>query len=161
MSEYDNKLLDQPLKYLKGVGENRARLFSRLGLFTLGDIIHYFPRDYEDRSVCKPISEAADGESITMRVRFVSDISQTRPRRNLSIQKAQVTDGTSFMNVTWFNQSYVKQSIDISREYVFYGTVKRVGSRVEINNPVFEQLEHSGSLTGRIVPVYPLTRGIT
>lgn len=51
MSEYDNKLLDQPLKYLKGVGENRARLFSRLGLFTLGDIIHYFPRDYEDRSV--------------------------------------------------------------------------------------------------------------
>ena len=161
MSEYDNKLLDQPLKYLKGVVENRARLFSRLGLFTLGDIIHYFPRDYEDRSVCKPISEAADGESITMRVRFVSDISQTRPRRNLSIQKAQVTDGTSFMNVTWFNQSYVKQSIDISREYVFYGTVKRVGSRVEINNPVFEQLEHSGSLTGRIVPVYPLTRGIT
>jgi len=161
MSEYDNKLLDQPLKYLKGVGENRARLFSRLGLFTLGDIIHYFPRDYEDRSVCKAISEAIDGESITVRVRFVSDISETRPRRNLSIQKAQVTDGTSFMNVTWFNQGYVKQSIDISREYVFYGTVKRVGSRVEINNPVFEELEHSGNLTGRIVPVYPLTRGIT
>lgn len=161
MSEYENKYLDQPLKYVKGVGENRAKLFSKLGLFTVGDLLHYFPRDYEDRSVFKPISEAADGESITVRVRFVAGITESRPRRNLSIQKAQVTDGVSLMNVTWFNQSYVRQSIDTSREYVFYGTVRRSGSRVEIHNPVFEELEHSGNLTGRIVPVYPLTRGIT
>lgn len=161
MSVYDNKVMDQPLKYVKGVGENRARLFAKLGLFTLGDLLHYFPRDYEDRSVYKPISEAADGESITVRIRFVSDIAESRPRRNLSLLKAQVTDGVSLMNVTWFNQSYIKQSIDISREYVFFGTVKRIGSRVEIHNPVFEELEHSGNLTGRIVPVYSLTRGIT
>lgn len=161
MSVYDNKLMDQPLKYVKGVGENRARLFAKLGLFTLGDLLHYFPRDYEDRSVYKPISEAADGESITVRVRFVSDIAESRPRRNLSLLKAQVTDGVSLMNVTWFNQSYIKQSIDTSREYVFFGTVKRLGARVEIHNPVFEELEHSGNLTGRIVPVYSLTRGIT
>ncbi len=161
MSEYDNRYLDSPLKYVKGVGENRAKLFSKLGLFTVGDIIHYFPRDYEDRSVFKPILEAADGEPITVRVRFVTGITETRPRRNLSIQKAMVTDGASFMNVTWFNQGYVKQNIDISREYVFFGTVKRVGSRVEIHNPVFEDAEQSGNLTGRIVPVYPLTKGIT
>ncbi|SHJ32234.1 ATP-dependent DNA helicase RecG [Thermoclostridium caenicola] len=161
MSVYDNKVMDQPLKYVKGVGENRARLFAKLGLFTLGDLLHYFPRDYEDRSVYKPISEAADGESITVRIRFVSDIAESRPRRNLSLLKAQVTDGVSLMNVTWFNQSYIKQSIDISREYVFFGTVKRLGARVEIHNPVFEELEHSGNLTGRIVPVYSLTRGIT
>lgn len=161
MSVYDNKVMDQPLKYVKCVGENRARLFAKLGLFTLGDLLHYFPRDYEDRSVYKPISEAADGESITVRIRFVSDIAESRPRRNLSLLKAQVTDGVSLMNVTWFNQSYIKQSIDISREYVFFGTVKRLGARVEIHNPVFEELEHSGNLTGRIVPVYSLTRGIT
>jgi len=161
MSVYDNKVMDQPLKYVKGVGENRARLFAKLGLFTLGDLLHYFPRDYEDRSVFKPISEAADGESITVRIRFVSDITESRPRRNLSLLKAQVTDGVSLMNVTWFNQSYIKQSIDISREYVFFGTIRRTGSRVEIHNPVFEELEHSGNLTGRIVPVYSLTRGIT
>ena len=130
MSEYDNRYLDSPLKYVKGVGENRAKLFSKLGIYTLGDIIHYFPRDYEDRSVFKPILEASDGEPITVRVRFVTGITETRPRRNLSIQKAMVTDGASLMNVTWFNQGYVKQNIDISREYVFFGTVRRVGSRV-------------------------------
>lgn len=161
MSEYDNRYLEQPLKYVKGVGENRARLFSRLGLNTLGDIINYFPRGYEDRSVFKPIREASDGESITVRVRFVSEISESRPRSNLSVQKAQVTDGSSFMAVTWFNQGYVKKSIDTSREYILFGTVRRVGSRVEMNNPVFEEADHSGNLTGRILPVYPLTRGIT
>jgi len=161
MSEYDNRYLDSPLKYVKGVGENRAKLFSKLGIYTLGDIIHYFPRDYEDRSVFKPILEASDGEPITVRVRFVTGITETRPRRNLSIQKAMVTDGASLMNVTWFNQGYVKQNIDISREYVFFGTVRRVGSRVEIHNPVFEEADQSGNLTGRIVPVYPLTKGIT
>jgi len=161
MSEYDNRYLDSPLKYVKGVGENRAKLFSKLGLFTVGDIIHYFPRDYEDRSVYKPILEASDGESITVKVRFVTEITETRPRKNLSIQKAMVTDGVSYMNVTWFNQGYVKQSIDTSREYIFFGTVKRTGSRVEIHNPVFEEAEQSGNLTGRIVPIYPLTKGIT
>ena len=80
MSEYDNRYLDSPLKYVKGVGENRAKLFSKLGLFTVGDIIHYFPRDYEDRSVFKPILEAADGEPITVRVRFVTGITETRLR---------------------------------------------------------------------------------
>ena len=126
MSVYDNKVMDQPLKYVKGVGENRARLFAKLGLFTLGDLLHYFPRDYEDRSVYKPISEAADGESITVRIRFVSDIAESRPRRNLSLLKAQVTDGVSLMNVTWFNQSYIKQSIDISREYVWHSQTDRI-----------------------------------
>jgi len=161
MSEYDNGLLDRPLKYVKGVGESRARLFAKLGLNTLGDIINYFPRDYEDRSVFKQISEACDGEPITVRVRFVSNILESRPRRNLTVQKAQVTDGFSFMNVTWFNQGYVRQSIDTSREYILYGTVRRVGSRVEMNNPVFEEADRSGNLTGRIVPVYSLTRGIS
>jgi ATP-dependent DNA helicase RecG len=161
MPSYDHPYLDQPLKYLKGVGENRARIFARLGIHTVGDIINYFPRDYEDRSRFISISEAKDGETASIKVRFASAIAESRPRRNLSILKATVTDGLSYMSVVWFNQGYLKQSIDPSREYVFFGTVKRSGTWVEMHNPVAELSENTGNLTGCIVPVYPLTKGIT
>lgn len=161
MSSYDNAFLDQPLKYLKGVGENRARLFAKLGLYSVGDIVHYFPRGYEDRSLFKAIGEALDGETVSIKAYFASQINESRPRGNLSLLKTLVTDGISYMNVTWFNQRYIKQNINPACEYVFFGTVKRAGSRVEMTNPVIELSENSGRLTGCIVPVYPLTNGIT
>lgn len=161
MSSNDQAFLDQPLKDLKGVGESRARLFSKLGLYSIGDIINYFPRDYEDRSRFKDIGEALEGETVSIKACFASQITESRPRRNLSLLKAVVTDSVSYMNITWFNQPYLKQNIDPALEYVFFGTVRRTGSRIEMQNPVIEPSESAGRLTGCIMPVYPLTHGIT
>lgn len=154
-------LTQRPLRMIKGVGENRAKLFERLGLFTVGDLLQYYPRDYEDRSVFKPLDQLTDGESVSVRVKFVSELTQTRPRRNLSLMRGLVSDGTGVMTVVWFNQPFVKDSIQLSMEYNLFGQVKVTGTKLEMHNPVVESTESEKKGIGHILPVYPLTRGIT
>lgn len=149
------------IKYIKGVGEARAKLLTKLGIVTVDDAINYFPRDYEDRTVLKRISEIVDGEECGVAASIISDIAESRPRRNLSLIKALATDGTSFLSITWFNQSYLKKSLEKNVEYIFFGKVKRSGMRFEMVNPVIEKLEDQGKITGRILPVYRLTKGLT
>lgn len=107
------------IKYIKGVGEARAKLLTKLGIVTVDDAINYFPRDYEDRTVLKRISEIVDGEECGVAASIISDIAESRPRRNLSLIKALATDGTSFLSITWFNQSYLKKSLEKNVEYIF------------------------------------------
>lgn len=151
----------QSVKYIKGVGESRAGLLAKLGIFTVGDALNYFPREYEDRSVTKKIAGVNDGEECGVKASLVSDIAETRPRRNLHILRALVSDGSAFLSVTWFNQDYVKKNLQKGMEYIFFGKVKRSGMRIEMQNPVMEKSELQGRNTGRILPVYPLTKGVT
>ena len=149
------------IKYVKGVGEARARLLSKLGIYSVNDVLNFFPRDYQDRSVLKKITELADGEECGVRASLVSNVTESRPRRNLSIIKALVSDGTAFLSLTWFNQSYIKNNLKNGVEYIFFGKVKRSGMRLEMNNPVIETAEKYGRNTGRILPIYSLTKGLT
>jgi len=149
------------IKYVKGVGEARARLLAKLGIYTVNDALNFFPRDYQDRSILKKIAELQDGEECSVRASLVSDVTESKPRRNLSIVKTLVSDGTAFLSLTWFNQSYIKNNLRNGTEYIFFGKVKRNGMRLEMHNPVIETAEQSGKYTGRILPVYPLTKGLT
>lgn len=154
-------VFDQSIRYIKGVGEARARFFSKLGIYTVYDAINYFPREYEDRTRVKKAIEVADGEECGVCARLVADIAETRPRRNLLVTKALVSDGTAFMSLTWFNQGYIKNNLQKGVEYIFFGKVKRTGMRIEMNSPVIEKADQSGKNTGRILPVYSLTKGLT
>ncbi|NLE24602.1 MAG: ATP-dependent DNA helicase RecG [Clostridiaceae bacterium] len=149
------------IKYVKGVGEARAKLLSKLGICTVNDALNFFPRDYQDRSILKKVTEIEDGEECGVRASLVSDVSESRPRRNLSIIKALASDGTAFLSITWFNQSYIKNNLKTGMEYIFFGKVKRSGMRLEMNNPVIETAEQFGKNTGRILPIYSLTKGLT
>ena len=151
----------QPIKYVKGVGEARAKILSKLGIYNVSDILSWFPRDYEDRSTFRKISEASDGEEILIKASLVSDITESRPRRNLTITKVMVSDGSAFLNLTWFNQKYIANSIKTGSEYYFYGKIKRTGMLLEMHNPVVEKDDSEQKITGRILPVYPLTKGLT
>ncbi|NLM73244.1 MAG: ATP-dependent DNA helicase RecG [Clostridiaceae bacterium] len=151
----------QPIKYVKGVGEARAKILSKLGIYNVSDILSWFPRDYEDRSTFRKISEASDGEDILIKASLVSDITESRPRRNLTITKVMVSDGSAFLNLTWFNQKYIANSIKTGSEYYFYGKIKRTGMLLEMHNPVVEKVDSEQKITGRILPVYPLTKGLT
>ena len=154
-------IFGRSIKYVKGVGEARARLLAKLGIYTVDDAVKFFPRDYQDRSVLKKITEIQDGEECAVKASLVSDVTESKPRRNLSIIKALVSDGTAFLSLTWFNQSYIKNSLENGVEYIFFGKVKRSGMRLEMHNPVIETAEQFGKNTGRILPVYSLTKGLT
>ena len=152
--------LEMDLRFLKGVGPARVEILNKLGLFTLNDIINYFPREHEDRGCYKSIYELQDGETAAIRVVITSNVSETRVRRNMAIYKVIAKDETGNIILTWFNQPYIKKQLRVGGEYSFYGKVKNTLGRIEMQSPVFDAGDKSKN-TGKIIPIYPLTAGIT
>ena len=152
--------LNTNLQYLKGVGPARVEILNKLGLYTIEDIINYFPRDYEDRGKYKSINELEDGETVTFKAFIASNVTENRIRRNMSIYKVIAKDETGSIILTWFNQPYIKKQIKVGEEYSFYGKVKKALGRIEMQSPVFEAVTQNKN-TGKIIPIYPLTNGIT
>ncbi len=148
--------LEKNIQYVKGVGEARAKLLNRLGIFTLKDLITYYPRAYEDRSIPKKIDELVDGEEALIEVIPVTRVSEIRIRRNMTILKMNARDDTGVCQITWFNQPYLKSMFKPGEYYKFYGKVSKKGSKIEMNSPVYDKAENSNN-TGRIIPIYPTT----
>ena len=154
------KLFDS-VRYLKGVGEARAKIFAGLGINTLYDLISYFPRTYEDRSRILPIAQLQVDEPACFRAFVTSQPRTHHIRKGLDLTKLTVADETARLNLTFFNQSYVADNLEYSREYYFYGTLNGDYMGYQITNPIFEPVEQPGVLTRRIMPIYPLTAGLS
>lgn len=152
--------LNSSLQYLKGVGPARYEILQKLELNTIEDILNYFPREYEDRGNYKKIYELIDGETAAITAVIKTNVSEQRIRRNMAIYKVIAEDGTGNIILTWFNQPYIKKQLRVGQEYAFYGKVKNSLGRIEIQSPVFEELDKNKN-TGKIIPIYPLTKGIT
>ena len=149
-----------PLRELPGVGEARAKGLEKLGLRTAGDLVGYFPRSYEDRRQVYAIAEAPVGELCCVRVMAAEEPRRMHIRRGLDVTRLKVVDGTSAMLVTFFNQGYVRQALHRGEEYILYGRVELMGNHRQMTNPQFEEAGRPWAC-GRIMPVYPLTAGIT
>ncbi len=147
--------LDKDVKYVKGVGPNRVKLLNKLGIYTLKDLITYYPRDYEDRSKPKLISDCNDGEEVTIEGIACGRVSEIRMAKR-TMQKLLVRDETGGILITWFNQSYLKNKFEVGKKYRFYGKVSFKYGKAEMASPVFDNIEQRNN-TGRIVPIYPLT----
>ena len=151
--------LEKEIQYIKGVGPNRAKLLNRLEIYTLEDLITYYPRNYEDRSKPKMIASLCDGEEALIEAVVVSKMSEQRIRRNMTLFKIIVRDETGTCLLTWFNQGYLKTKFIVGNKYKFYGKASIKGNRIEMTNPVFDS-EETNKNTGKIIPLYPLTYGL-
>ena len=152
--------LNNDVKYIKGVGPNRVVLLNKLGIYTLKDLITYYPRDYEDRSKPKLINEVLDGEEVLIKGFAISKMLELKIRKNLTIYKLIIRDETGPCTITWYNQPYLKKIFIVGNEYSFYGKISKKGNRVEMNSPVFDNIETQKN-TGKIVPIYPLTYNLS
>ncbi len=152
--------LNKDVQFIKGVGPNRATLLKKLNIYTLGDLITYFPRDYEDRGKTKNISELENGEEALISAYPVGRINEIRIRRNLCLYKLLVRDESGSCMITWYNQSYLKNVFRPNIRYKFYGKVTKKLTGCEMNSPVYEP-EDSNKNTGKIIPIYPLTYNLT
>lgn len=147
--------LNKEVQYIKNVGPNRVKLLNKLNIFTLGDLITYFPRNHEDRSIPKKIAETTDGEEVLIKATAITKVTEMRTRR-MTIYKLVVRDDTGVCTITWFNQKYLKDKIKMGNTYQFFGKIENKLGRIEMNSPVFEE-EGVEKNTGRIVPIYPST----
>ncbi len=152
--------LNAPISEFPGIGQVRQRALERLGLQTAEDLIRYFPRDYEDRTQLTSIAQAPEGENVCICAMVAETPRLSRIRKGLDITKVKVVDEVNAMTVTFFNQNYVKDALRPGETYIFYGKVEGFGRARQMNNPVFEK-EGSTRFTGRIMPVYSLTHGIS
>lgn len=148
--------LEDNVQFVKGVGEARAKLLNRLGIFNLKDLITYYPRNHEDRSIPKKICEVTDGEEVLIEAMPVTRVAEIRIRKGMTILKMNVRDDTGVCQITWFNQSYLKSLFKPGEYYKFYGKVSVKNGKVEMSSPVYDKLENSKN-TGRIIPIYPTT----
>ncbi len=151
--------MDRDIQFLKGVGSARAKAFSRLGINTVGDLLYFFPRTYEDRSVQKNIEDCISGETVCLSITVSSAVHETRFRRNMSVYSVLITDETGSMEAVWYNNRYIKNTIKPGLKLVMYGKVGNKGKKLRLENPLFEKAGE-GKYTGKIVPLYPLTGGL-
>ena len=152
--------LEKDIKFIKGVGPNRATLLNKLGIFNLKDLITYFPREHEDRGKPKGIAELEDGQEALICAYPVARMSEIRIRGNLTLCKLIVRDETGTCQLTWYNQSYLKNTFKPNERYKFFGKVSKKYGKVEMQSPVYE-LESSNRNTGKIIPIYPLTYSLS
>lgn len=154
--------LQKSAQYIKGVGPRRYELLNRLGIYTIEDLLSYFPRRYEDRSSFTPVSKLVIGESQTIKGQVMA-CGLRRARRGIAIYEVAVADSTGVLYAIWFNQPFMRNVFRPGQSVVFYGKVEKY-KRLQMNSPEYEIMEDESkdSLNiGRIVPVYSLTENIT
>lgn len=149
------------IRYLKGIGEKKAQAFNRLGVTTVRDLVSLFPRKYEDRSQFKPIALTMPDETVCIQAIVADTPRLQRIRRGLELVKFRAVDESGSVDITYFNQSYIKDQFHKGETYNFYGKISVQGSKRSMTNPVHEKEGAIGGITGRIVPVYPLVAGLT
>lgn len=150
--------LESPITAVKGVGMAVAEKFAALGIKTIEDLLHFVPRRYEDFSHITPIAQITPG-NITLKAQIES-ISGRHVRRGLHITEAVLVDESAKTRAIWFNQPYRAAQLKIGEVFYFSGLYELQRNRYLLNNPAIEREADFAISTGRIVPIYPETKGL-
>ena len=153
--------LTDPITILKGIGPSKAKQFANLNIFTLGDLICHFPRGYEDRTRLVPIEKLEPDVPACFKAMVMNTPKTAHVRKGLDITRVQVADTTGRLNLTFFNSKFVSDQLQYGKEYIFYGAVSGDFIGYNMTNPAFEALDSAPVTTRRILPIYPLTAGLT
>jgi len=158
--------LETEVQYLKGVGPKLAQVLSKLNIYTLGDLLFHLPRRYEDRRHFRKIAHARPGEAVTVAGKLVT-VDNVKVRNNMTLTKAYLDDGSGVLELVWYNQPYMKDTLSKLRNSVIvaYGVVKESPYGLQMETPEWEDLPDGADpdsllSVNRIVPIYPLTEGI-
>ncbi len=149
--------LESSIQYVKGVGEKRAELFNKLGIFDVDALIHFYPRKYEDWTLSKTVKDAQSGEVISLRATMITPVTEHMVRRGMTLYKCRFSDGESIINVTIFNNKYLAKALRIYEDYNLYGKLEKALTYASMSSPKIEKAE---AATG-FHPVYSTTGKLT
>ncbi len=147
---------DMPLDRLSGIGESSAKLYNKLGVRSVGELLRLYPRTYEDWSKPLKISELPENTAVCIKAVIEKAYKPARVHGNLIIYKFIASDGYDNITITFFNQKYTYEKLLKGGEFLFYGTVKKYYSNYEMSSPSVSDINSIG-----IHPVYPQTAGLT
>ena len=153
--------LSDPITMLKGVGPTKAKQFAALNIFTLRDLICHFPRGYEDRTKLITIDKLEPDVPACFKAMVMNTPRTAHIRKGLDLTKVQVADHTARLTITFFNNKFAAEQLQYGKEYIFYGAVSGDFIGYSMTNPVFEPLESQPVTTRRVLPIYPLTAGLS
>ena len=153
--------LDDSIQFVKGIGPKKAKLFEKLHIRTLRDALETYPRDYEDRTRITRIADIGAEDKYTVRAVVGTEPKLSRIRKGLTLVKCTIFDESGLLHVTWFNNPYAAALVRAGQEYVFYGRIQGFGRARTLISPQSEKVAPDADHPGRIVPVYPLTAGLT
>ena len=146
------------IRYLKGVGEKRAAQLAKLGIFTVDDLLGFYPRDYVDYSRPSPVASAPYDVKCVVRATVYGKGALTRIRGGKQMVKILAGDDTAGLSLVYFNNPYISQKLEVGTEYCFFGKVGGGFAQREMVNPVMLTAEAASATP--LVPVYPQTEGI-
>ena len=146
--------LNTSVRYIKGIGEKKAQALGKLGVFSLYELVSYFPARYEDRTRFCPIAAAPEGEGVCIRALVADTPRLVRVRRGMELVKFRAVDESGSVDITYFNQNYVKDYLSRGDSVCFFGKIERSGGRCSMVNPAYEKEDKPRGVTGCILPVY-------
>ena len=152
--------IDDNIKNLKSVGPKRLKLLNNIGIFSIKDLLYFYPRRYEDSSKILKLSEGIIGEKATFRCRILSLLDNRNIRRGLSITSFLIEDDSSEAKLIFFNNRFIKNTIDFGETYLIYGKYERFRGRIQLTSPEIEKVDNIRNL-GRIRGIYNQTKGLT
>jgi len=156
-------LEDISIRYIKGVGPAKMKLFEKLGIESVEDLLYFFPRRYEDRRHLTPIAQLSIDQWQTVTGKIKAKTSRRSWYTKKHVSEMTIDDGSGTLSCTWFNRPYLDQYFIADKKVVCHGKVGMYKKQLQMVSPEYEMIEgddESLSLK-RIVPIYPLTRGIT
>lgn len=154
--------LDISIKNIKGIGPVKAKLFSKLGLNTIEDLLENYPRGYKDKSKITKVSELQPEGSYTVKVTIAGKAQEGRTKNRLLVTKLSAYDDTGKLNIVWFNNRFIKNTFKEGDVVLFHGKVKRIGRDMVMDAPEYEKAAAGDSVNlMRIAPYYSLTEGLT
>lgn len=152
--------LDTSVKYIKGIGDARAAAFSRLGIETVGDLLTFYPRTYEERGRIVKIADAMNGETCALEITVLQTGAPKYIRGNLNVFRSIVSDGSGTMDLVFFNTPFMARSLPAGRRFRVYGRMKITAKGREMVSPKLEPII-DGKALPYYVPVYKLALPLT
>lgn len=150
------KLSEYDIQFVKGVGEKKARLFNKLGVYSLENLVHYYPRKYLDQSSTVSVVDAPTDQAVSIRATMITPVRENKIRKGLTLYKCNFSDGETVIHVTIFNNEYLAKSLRTYDEYILYGKVEKRFTDANMSSPQIESIK-----TGMAIhPIYPATQNL-
>lgn len=153
-----------PVKYLKGVGEKRAKVLASLGIDSVTDLLSYYPRIYQDRRHLKPIFNLSEGDKETFRGTIIGHQKSRMPKKKIDLLKVIISDGTGYASLLFFNQPKMEKFLTKGLRLIITGRIRRFRGEIQVTDFDYEVLKNEENELihhHRIVPIYPLTQEVS